>query len=53
MQPRDSMVDPFTPSYGVLSQNSGQHLQDLPPTHPPALNQAADHSHVLHHRRFP
>jgi hypothetical protein len=53
MQPRDSMIDPFTPAYGVLSQNSLQHLQDLLAAHPPAFNQAADHSHMLHHRRLP
>ncbi len=47
------MIDPFAPTYAVLSQNFGQHLQDLTPTHPPPLNEAADHPHVLHHRLVP
>jgi len=51
--PGDSLIDLSTPAYGVLSQNSLQHLQDLPPTDPSAFNQAADHPHMLQHRLGP
>jgi hypothetical protein len=36
-----------------LSQNSPQHLQNLPPTHPPAFDQADHHPHILDHGLIP
>jgi len=37
----------------VLSQNSRQHLQNLPPAHPPTFDQTDDHPHILDHGRIP
>jgi len=36
-----------------LSQNSLQHLQNLPPPHPPAFDQADHHPHILDHGLIP
>ena len=53
MQPSDSMIDFLAPAYALLSQHSGQHLQNLRPAHPPAFDEAGDQAHMLHHRRIP
>jgi hypothetical protein len=47
------MIDLSASGLAVLSQNFGQHLQDLPPAHRPAFNQAADHAHMLDHWLIP
>jgi hypothetical protein len=44
------MIDPSHPNHAVLSHHSGQHLQDLLPTHPPAFNQTDHHPYMLDHR---
>ena len=51
IEPEHSLIDLAAASYGVLSQNFRQHLQDRSAADPPALNQADHHPHVLDYRR--
>jgi len=53
VQPFDNMIDLPAPSHAALSQNFGQHRQDLLATHPPAFDPADHPPHILHHRRVP
>lgn len=46
-----NIVDPPAAHEAVLSQSSRQHLQDFLPAHPPPLDQARHHPHVLHYLR--
>lgn len=47
-----NIVDPPAAHEAVLSQSSRQHLQDFVPAHPPPLDQARHHPHVLHYLRL-
>jgi hypothetical protein len=44
------MIDFSAAAHAVLSQHTGQHLQDFHDPHLPALNQADDHPYMLQHR---
>lgn len=44
------MIDFSAAAHAVLSQHTGQHLQDFHDPHLPALNQTDHHPHMLQHR---
>ena len=52
MEPSHSMIDLAASSYGVLSQNCGQHPQHLAATDWAAFNQADHHPHMVHDQRI-
>ncbi len=47
------MIDLPAPSHAALSQNFGQHRQDLLHAHSPVFDPADHPAHILHHRRVP
>jgi len=46
-----NIIDPPAANEAVLSQNPGQHLQNLRRSHPPALDQTYDHPQIAQHSR--
>ncbi len=53
IQPGDNLIDPARSDHAVLSQDPGEHLQNLRQTDWAPLNEAGDHADVFHDRLWP